>query len=148
MGENLKLCEGTVKSQRGDHAAFGPIVQIDIAVMQARDFTNERQPKAAALMAVFARQRIESLKDSFRGIVRNTAPVVDNAQLHLFISLSPQPGAISPPWGKVNRVVEQITQRLGQQLAIAIDQHPTLPPAQGDSFRRQSDVALLRQPLV
>ena len=83
----MKLCEGTVKSQRGDHAAFGPIVQIDIAVMQARDFTNERQPKAAALMAVFARQRIESLKDSFQGIVRNTAPVVDNAQLHLFISL-------------------------------------------------------------
>ena len=31
----MKLCEGTVKSQRGDHAAFGPIVQIDIAVMQA-----------------------------------------------------------------------------------------------------------------
>ena len=28
-----------MKSQRGDHAAFGPIVQIDIAVMQAREFS-------------------------------------------------------------------------------------------------------------
>jgi hypothetical protein len=34
---------------------------------------------------------------------------------------------------------------LGQQFAIAIDQHPTRLPAQSNGFRRQGDVALLRQ---
>lgn len=66
--------------------------------MQARDFTNEGQPKAAALMAVFTRQRVEPIKDPRQGILRNTASVIRYAQSHLCISFLYCQGDLAP-WG-------------------------------------------------
>lgn len=53
-GKNLKLCEVTVKSKRGQHATFLHVAQRDFAVKQTGDLTDKRQPQTAAFAHLHA----------------------------------------------------------------------------------------------
>lgn len=63
-GKNLKLCEVTVKSKRGQHATFLHVAQRDFAVKQTGDLTDKRQPQTAAFLPICTRQRVKAFKNT------------------------------------------------------------------------------------
>ena len=81
-GVSLKLCEGTVKCQRGHHATFIAITQCNRSDAGARPL-DKRQSESAALQPVLARQGIKALKNTLQRIIRDTTSAIGHREQDL-----------------------------------------------------------------